>query len=155
MRKINFTHAFNLHGLVVSGYKTMTRRIGLPKYNVGEVLAVAQPYSTIPGCEAFRDTPGWNNKLYVRADLMPHQIKITKVYTQKLQDITPNDCISEGVKMACVSLGYESYFYLDEDPLILYHDAREAFTYLIEFISHFGIWDENPTVTVYEFQLIK
>lgn len=55
------------------------------RYKVGEVVAVAQCYYNafssrcdIPVYGADR-TPGWLNKMFVRADLMPHQIRITGI----------------------------------------------------------------------------
>ena len=56
----------------------------LPKYKIGEVVAIAQRYSEIgidpfPFCEA-----GWNNKMFVRSDLMPHHIRITDVRVELL-----------------------------------------------------------------------
>lgn len=74
-----------------------TCKIIVPAYKVGEVVAIAQRYSEIgiepfPFCEA-----GWSNKMFVRADLMPHHIRITDVRVEKLNDISETDCIAEGV----------------------------------------------------------
>ena len=55
------------------------------RYKVGEVVAVAQSYyhAFSPRCDipvyGADRTPGWRNKLFVRADLMPHQIRITGI----------------------------------------------------------------------------
>ena len=75
----------------------------LPKYKIGEVVAIAQRYYEIgidpfPFCEA-----GWNNKMFVRSDLMPHHIRITDVRVERLQDISDEDCLKEGVvqKVRC------------------------------------------------------
>lgn len=56
----------------------------LPKYKIGEVVAIAQRYSEIgiepfPFCEN-----GWNNKMFVKADLMIHHIKITDIRVERL-----------------------------------------------------------------------
>lgn len=59
-----------------------------PKYKVGEVVAVAQSYEDIGLSFIFpsdkqwgvtEDMSGYSNKMFVRADLMPHQIRITDV----------------------------------------------------------------------------
>ena len=52
----------------------------LPKYKIGEVVAVAQAYNDFYNDECdpriFPDGAGWTNKMFVRADLMPHQIRL-------------------------------------------------------------------------------
>jgi hypothetical protein len=50
------------------------------RYKVGEVVAVAQCYNDV--VREFTDlafVPGSTNKMFVRADLMPHQIRITGI----------------------------------------------------------------------------
>lgn len=115
MKKIMFNDRYGLTGAVLSGRKTQTRRI-VPKntplgswketeakahYKVGEIVAVAQSY-----CDFYDDTndprifpsgAGWTNKMFVRADLMPHRIRITNVRIERLQDISDEDCIKEGI----------------------------------------------------------
>ena len=79
-------------------------------FKVGEVVAIAQNYkdaevNSIPceddefGCYGFpaEQTHGWTNKMFVRADLMPHHIRITNVRVERLQDISNEDCFKEGV----------------------------------------------------------
>lgn len=70
------------------------------RYKVGEVVAQCyyNAFSSrcdIPVYGADR-TPGWLNKLFVRADLMPHQIRITGISCERLQDISDADCMKEG-----------------------------------------------------------
>ena len=43
---------------------------------------------------------GWNNKMFVISGLMPHQIRITDIKVERLQDITNVDCMREGVTKA-------------------------------------------------------
>ena len=134
----------------------------IPKYKVGEVVAVAQSYEKIglsfiqPPDKQWgvtREMPGYHNKMYVRADLMPHQIRITNVRVERLQDISDQDCIREGIVKAfglygCEGLcerGYQLYF----------NTPRTAFASLIDKISGKGTWDSDPYVFVYEFELVK
>ena len=143
----------------------------LPKFKVGEVVAVAQSYHCLNKsgyvapewldhyCE---DSAGYENKMFVRADLMPHQIRITNVRVERLQDISDEDCLLEGIynwKDApdCPS-GQKNC------PIELYaHDGswdgfqspREAFAALIDKVSGKGTWASNPWVFVYEFELVK
>ena len=79
----------------------------LPKYGVDEIVAVAQRYSTIAAghpdvdtflfqvakahkisLESVQDLAGWNNKMFAKAELMPHQIRITRIKCERLQDIS-------------------------------------------------------------------
>ena len=65
----------------------------IPHYNIGEVVAIAQSYHTLNKsgytapewldhvCES---SAGYENKMFVRADLMPHHIRITDVKIEHL-----------------------------------------------------------------------
>lgn len=135
---------------------TDTNKIIIPQFKVGEVVAIAQKYSEIgiepfPFCEA-----GWSNKMFVRADLMPHRIRITDVRVERLQDISDEDCIKEGIIHAWTgSDGVKIYHsphgkkgYLSTDK------PRDAFAFLIDRISGKGTWQSNPLVFAYEFEMV-
>ena len=147
----------------------------LPKYKIGEVVAVAQSYRE---CDGFRKPGiprwneiaiavgavgiGWDNKMFVRANLMPHQIRITNVRIERLQDISDEDCLKEGIY---------PYYYGDEKEKRFYEippngysfdgtdfhypTPREAFAHLIAKVSGKGTWERNPYVFVYDFELVK
>lgn len=133
------------------------------KYKVGEVVAVAQCYYNafssrcdIPVYGADR-TPGWLNKLFVRADLMPHQIRITGIRCERLQDISDADCMKEGVRVEFAKNGRPMYYYFDIKRWreVWFDTPREAFAALIDKVSGRGTWDRNPWVVAYEFELVK
>lgn len=149
------------------------------RYKVGEVIAIAQSYmdvdrfhrkgknaayleyldSILPELKLY---PGWANKMFVKADLMPHHIKITGIKVERLQDISDEDCLKEGiVKQEVIS---------DESPFLYAYDAflngdnkyfasrwfkspKEAFAALIDKVSGKGVWESNPFVFAYEFRL--
>lgn len=135
------------------------RPLRLQPYKVGEIVAVAQSYEKV--CSDFesgkyddcgidweyinsydvRDFPGFTNKMFVAADLMPHQIRITDVRVERLQDISSEDCIKEGIGKNSDIMNYSS--------------PREAFAALIDRVSGKGTWKNNPFVFVYEFELVK
>lgn len=128
-----------------------------PHYKVGEIVAIAQRYADIsiepfPFCEA-----GWRNKMRVKADLMPHQIKITNVWIERLQDISDEDCLAEGIyKGQCGSINthlMNAYYY--RGNIQPYCTPREAYAALIDKVSGKGTWESNPWVFVYEFELVK
>lgn len=133
-----------------------------PHYKVGEIVAIAQSYAGIsiepfPFCEA-----GWRNKMRVKADLMPHQIKITNIRIQRLQDISDEDCLAEGVGLSKTGnrIGYPfaipfNYYIKEDTKANRYTTAREAYAALIDKVSGKGTWEHNPWVFVYEFELVK
>lgn len=140
-------------------------------YKVDEVVAIAQPYKSLystgwkPLLEYYPDLSeredaelleGWNNKMAVKADLMPHHIRITNIKIERLQDISDEDCLKEGIyKGQCGSVDthfMDVYYYKgDIQP---YCTPRGAFAELIDKVSGKGTWGSNPYVFVYEFELI-
>lgn len=77
---------------------------------VGETIAVAQSYKDIIECEWLptekenevirmvkENHPGCTNKMFVKPELMAHYIKITGVDFERLQDISDEDCLAEGI----------------------------------------------------------
>lgn len=145
------------------------------RYKMGEEIAISQSYSIIgieilngkPGesiYDAYRnyffqesDKFGWENKMYVRADLMPHRIRITDIKVEHLQDITEEDCMREGIEWCH---GSQSYYvnYIPETGFRYWlrgKTAREAFAFLIDKISGKGTWDKNPYVFAYTFELVQ
>lgn len=151
-------------------------------YKIGEVVAVAQAYKDIEEynpesyedvmldqgtiCEAshpyshLMKSGGWDNKMFVRADLMPHQIRITDIKVERLQDISDEDCLKEGVYFdeRYWVQGYKvENLWNKMDRQSHFRSAKAAFAALIERpgIGHKGDWSKNPWVFVYSFELIK
>ena len=171
-KKILFNDKYLLTQTVLSGTKTMTRRLlrdnvplgnweetvkHLP-YKIGEVIAIAQSYNDIdkPQYDKFgKGVAGNSNKMFVRANLMPHHIRITDVKVERLQDISDDDIIREGVWQFYDS---KNLFYVSKNigyaPDVAFLSAREAFWYLIDNISGKGTWESNPWVVAYSFELV-
>ena len=135
-----------------------------PRYKVGEVVAIAQSYSdcgNMPdygldedGYPIMPKRSGFFNKMFVRADLMPHHIRITNIKIKRLQDISDGDCLKEGIEehLRDVQYGFPSNIgYCGQYP---FSNPREAFAVLIDKISGKGTWLSNPYVFVYEFELV-
>lgn len=246
MKKIMFNDRYGLTDAVLTGRKTMTRRIvppieidwnrrgrvtlpvsgfkhGLlwmdcseflpdsgpfdyvapqkyqPRYSKGDVVAVAQSYKRIYDAMEESDgnskayecwcelcdlrigdglgpavTPGYRNKMFVRADLMPHRIRITDLWFERLQDISDEDCLKEGItrKASPLDGGWNYYvkglppkrkrngsvtdFAVSADgTAAIFATPRGAFAALIDRISGRGTWQSNPWVVAYEFELIN
>lgn len=196
MKKIMFNDKYLLTQEVLKGRKTQTRRILLPhtvrelrngndyqgvirlysKYKVGDVVAVAQRYKDIAldvpvelAAELIKQ-PGWTNKMFTKADVLTHHIRITKIRIERLQDINPMDCLAEGIcpsdqreDLSCVApinddkcgdLEYNHPIF-GKGPWHLHPNAKAAYADLIDHISGKGTWASNPYVFVYEFELVK
>ena len=128
-----------------------------PYYKVGEIVAIAQSYADIgiepfPFCEA-----GWRNKMFVKPDLMPYQIKITNVRIQRLQDISDEDCLAEGIVKKVGYEGIPRYYvpWYKHTWAYATDSAKDAYRFLIDKVTGNGTWESNPWVFVYEFELVK
>ena len=131
------------------------------RYKVGEVVAVAQKYKDIAldvpvelAAELIKQ-PGWNNKMFVKADLMPHHICITNIRVERLRDISEEDCLKEGIwRDDNVGLEGVTYWYhgLANSS---FRTAKEAYAALIDKISGKGTWESNPWIFIYDFELVK
>ena len=152
-----------------SGYYLLidgdTGKVIRPRYKVGEIVAVAQSYDKADvdptimlgdGSNGFIfDEEGWKNKMYVRPDLMPHRIKITGVRAERLQDISDEDCLAEGIIKWDAGQKDIPFFTNQNAKKPDYDTPREAFAALIDRTSGKGTWQSNPFVFVYEYTLIK
>ena len=131
----------------------------LPNYKVGEVVAIAQSYKDCGYDPNFMldgkpisKHPGWNNKMFVKAEMMKHFIKITGVKVERLQDISYTDIAAEGIKYNIdVMTNLRIFMFPNGEREFL--DDRTAFRTLIDKISGKGTWKSNPWVWVYEFEL--
>lgn len=136
----------------------------LPKYMVGEIIAIAQKYkdsclinpSFHNNPYFLKGLPGWSNKMFVRGDMMPYRIKITGVGVERLQDISDEDCLKEGLEWDGVACQYYvNYKKETGHKTFLGKTPREAFANLIDKVSGKGTWERNPYVWVYDFELSK
>lgn len=133
-----------------------TRQWLRPPYEVGDVVAIQQAYKDIPAivvnssydCRELRKSAGWTNKMFVKAELMPHHIRITDVRVEQLRDISDVDCMREGI----VNEGM--YTFGGKNIERGYITPREAFAALIDKVSGRGTWESNPLVWVYSFELV-
>ena len=135
------------------------------RYHIGDVIAIAKSYKDCGYDPNFMldgkpisKHPGWNNKMFVKTELMKHFIKITEVKVERLQDISDEDCLKEGIELFNAFGKPESYIFADNKGRIYPKGwctkPREAFALLIDKVSGKDTWESNPWVWVYEFELI-
>ena len=142
-----------------------------PAYKVGEEIAIAQKYWDLRNCDAFyealqkadptfpleciRDEAGCHNKMFVRADWMPHRIRIKSIKAERLQSISDEDCLREGVVKWTNCYIVTGIMEDHGRKNVCFDTPREAFAALIDRISGKGTWERNPWVYAYEFELVR
>lgn len=206
MKKIMFNDKYGLTQAVLDGRKTMTRRFLtqnyervscmnvnyedhwhgeldgetyelLPKYQVGEIVAVAQKYLDLRNCDAFYEAlgkadpsfplecikgeKGCYNKMFVKAEWMPNRIRITDIKMERLRSISGEDCLKEGLMMDSIMGWY--YFpnlhlhrkkkntagpTLFEYPEAAYYTLCKKLRMVLDNAA-------NPWVFAYTFELVK
>ena len=154
------------------------------RYKVGETVAIAQKYEDLINNDEFyrlcgkngmplecvKYERGFKNKMFVRANIMPHHIRITKIRMERLQDISDEDCLKEGICRSDIKntlwgvapirgegesgTTYE-HSVLGYGPWHLFPSVKRAYASLIDRISGKGTWASNPYVFVYDFELIN
>ncbi len=141
---------------------------GFAKYIVGEEVAIAQSYESLGLSPHILHTanshdkksvknvpisklPGWNNKLYVSADYMPHSIIITGVRVEHLQRISTDDVQAEGL----IGLPNGGFGTDVLRSISLGNSPRTAYSKLIDALCKKKVWNKNPLVYVYEFRFVK
>ena len=135
-----------------------------PRYGVGEVVAIAQSYNDIgkPQYDKFgKGVAGNSNKMFVRANLMPHHIRITDIKVERLHDISDEDIMREGIRKDGYAGGC-MYFYnktyickgnTDVNP-IYNTTPMSAFASLMYKVCGGEVWRFNPLVVAYSFELV-
>ena len=83
-----------------------------PHYEIGERVAIAQSYEELANSHYCTELgmmdsattfkkefcgQGWGNKMFVKAEHMPHHIRITDIRFERLQDISEEDAMREAV----------------------------------------------------------
>ena len=169
MKKIMFNDKYGLTEAVLKGRKTMTRRVITDKaaewehfkhgdntrdwdspYQIIEKIAIAQSYASL-GKPVYGKQ--YNNKMFVSAYDMPHHIEMLNYHVERLQDISDEDCLKEGI-LASDKYAMPYGIQTPKGVFFYYSTPREAFAALIDKVSGKGTWDSNPLVWVYEFKLI-
>lgn len=141
------------------------------KVGIGDIVAIAQPYKEIISQLSDRKKEyvigfysggsGWTNKMYVRADLMPHMVKVTGIKAERLRDISNEDCLKEGI----LNKNSGNHRHKRANPFYFaggkhgwdnsFSTPRQAFAALIDKVSGKCTWKRNPWVFAYEFELVQ
>ena len=151
-----------------------------PAYKVGEEIAIAQPYKqcwdiyqkqwesyndpsswrtpdAILG-DSVQETAGWTNKMFVKAEYMPHAIRIKSIKAERLQSISEADIMREGIHEGEFMNTWDKYYFDEWGDVpnhITFKTPRLAFQSLIDKVCKSGTWKRNPWVYAYEFELLR
>lgn len=146
-------------------YLVITYSTGLtedvyPPYQIGEEIAIAQPYKDI--CltdpiffEGMRKEAGWNNKMFVSAEYMPHRIRITDIKVERLQDISEKDAMKEGVEKWMDGYIVTGIMERHGQNNAWFKSPRDAFFRLFTKLCGYKAWNSNPWVYAYTFELVR
>lgn len=195
MKGILFNKELGMFDAVVSEGKTQTRRIissspktARPRLKEGEVVFLKEPYHVV---NPYSRNPGvfykyhfsdvlamydakdhWRNKMFMPAKFARYFIKIISVGTERLQEISQRDAISEGImskdytalratalckKVSEIPryLNFRNYAKkTDEVGYMEFTSAIESYRSLWEVINGVGSWKENPYIYKYEFEFL-
>lgn len=145
---------------LVITYSTGLTEDVYPPYQIGEEIAIAQPYKDI--CltdpiffEGMRKEAGWSNKMFVAAEYMPHRIRITDIKVERLQDITEEDAIKEGVEKWMGGYIVTGIMERHGQNNAWFKSPRDAFFRLFTKLCGYKAWNTNPWVYAYTFELVR
>lgn len=143
------------------------------KINIGDIIWVRETFMEAPNfplipekyyykasvSEQFlKEWKGhWTPSLFMTKDACRLWLKVTNVRVEKLNDITEEDAVREGVdnwtwKNMAKPQNWKNYLEPNSPPLC---SAYDSYFTLWESINGEGSWDENPFVWVYDFEVIR
>jgi len=99
----------------------------------------------------------WISPIYMPKEGSRIKLLITNVKCQKLQDITEEDCIKEGIGSGFqINSGFPDYQHIDKYGVcnLTQDTAKMSYATLWDKINGNGSWDKNNWVFVYEFEKI-
>ena len=190
MEGISFDRKIGIFDLILSGQKTMFRLVSNSKrtdkvydtkYRIGQKIALLQTYKDAgiePNFQVYdkakdyketgnfirvaaKDSKGWTNVSAVSPELMPYFIEITSVKSERISEITNEDCYKEGI----VPVSCDDLFVMDgnmpfdgfsiDGKTWLGDSPQEAFIAISNRAVKKDAWKNNVKVDVYEFKLVK
>ena len=146
-----------------------------PRFKVGETLYLQEPYyidENTPVLDKYDNLPElgdlvekWKNAITMPEKYARYFIEITNVRCERLQEISDEDCLMEGVTRTDkpIVIGYPigvPFAYSNgvtknkSGEISWYSTAQDAFAELINSVEK-GTWERNPYVWVYDFKLVK
>jgi hypothetical protein len=107
-------------------------------------------YAADPFAVQRRLCPRWRPSIHMPRWASRITLEITGVRVERLQDISEQDAMAEGIRPFGDGWGHHVH-----DGLHYMHRAADSFASLWESINGAGSWDTNPWVWVVEFKRIE
>ena len=137
-----------------------------PKYQTGDILWVRESFAK-PPIYAFgvkyiykagfnESICGWKPSIHMPKEAARIFLEVTNVRVERLQDISEDDAIAEGIEIIDYAesiLAVFKNYNLKEKKGTLY--PRLSFRTLWEKINGEDSWNANPWVWVYEFKVVE
>ena len=141
-------------------------------FNIGDTLAVGQSYRT---CyeevletvkdkalkESLREFTAFISQDSVPSLRVRHHLRIRNIRLERMQDISEKDCLASGVQSVFkdsddgdVFCGYTHSQATFIEPSQIYATPLEAYKALVCINYGQNMWQRNPYVVVYDFELI-
>ena len=113
--------------------------------------------------DIFADGRRWTPSIHMPRAASRITLEVTGVRVERLQDISEEDAIAEGLHRIEIGSGYPDTFsaaaatwaQVIEQEVDAYDDPRQAYRDLWEQINGAGSWDANPWVWAVEFRRIE
>ena len=120
-----------------------------------QLNTIKKPVTTNWTINNFPACGEWKNKLFIPEWAARYFIEITAVRAERLQDITEEDCMKEGIIPNFSLTGGRWHYFIPDKLNEPYHSPVEAYASLINNTNGKGTWERNPFVWVYDFRLIQ
>lgn len=123
--------------------------------NYGYIYKASENGQAWASTEEFK----WKPSIYMPKAACRLKLKITNVRAERLQDISEQDAIYEGVRQITAHndkkrhLGWNNYFDSEKNGFEILFSPKKSFETLWESIN--GNWETNPWVWVVEFERLE
>ncbi|WP_250451153.1 hypothetical protein [Caballeronia sp. ATUFL_M2_KS44] len=102
-----------------------------------------------------KDSEPWRPSIHMPRWASRVTLEVTGVRVERLQDISPEDCIAEGIEFSRASFMPHGFRLYGEPGNTFCTDPIASYRSLCESINGDGAWDSNAWVWVVEFKVIK
>jgi hypothetical protein len=139
---------------------------GIPPYKEGKTVYIREPFAVENGTVLYKwenrdlisnHSRDWENQMNMCEQHARYFIEIVSLRCERVQDISDDDCIKEGITR-CNNGGridsYRDLCYSYNDYDYNYDTKREAYAEYFDGLNGKDQWKKNPYVWVYEFKLI-
>lgn len=153
------------------------------KYDIGNILWVRETWQKVesypePDCfgkylyKANGDTPDtWKPSIFMPKEACRLFLQVTDIWAERLQDITKEDAIAEGIaplfsheeihglnyhaELDLKPMPFKNYLYPKIEPYSGYDKAIDSYKSLWKKINSVESWNKNPFVWVITFKVVS